>query len=83
MKGEVISEDGRGVKYKELQKSPLFEQYKEQAAGLRTIKLDELNEDQRKAFFISILGPNILPLYTYVYVFVFALKKYMGHNWSL
>ena len=56
MKGEVISEDGTGVKYSELPKNPLFIQYKQQAQALRNADLKPLSEDEKMAFFISILS---------------------------
>ena len=57
MKGEVIAEDGSGVKYSELKSSSLFQQYKSQAAGLQLVDLSTLSEKEKekKAFFISIL----------------------------
>ncbi len=55
MKGEVIAEDGSGVKYAELKRSPLYEQYKTQAAALKLIDLGGLSEKEKMAFFISIL----------------------------
>ena len=55
MKGEVIAEDGSGVKYSELKSSSLFQQYKSQAAGLQYLDLTTLSEKEKTAFFISIL----------------------------
>ena len=55
MKGEVISEDGTGVKYDELKHSKLFTQYKEAAAQLNSVDLSKLSEEEKSAFFISIL----------------------------
>ena len=55
MKGEVIAEDGSGVKYSELKSSSLFQQYKAQAAELQRLDLSTLSEKEKMAFFISIL----------------------------
>ena len=55
MKGEVIAEDGSGVKYSELKSSSLFQQYKAQAAELQHLDLSTLSEKEKMAFFISIL----------------------------
>ena len=55
MKGEVIAEDGMGVRYQDLRGSKLFAQYKEQAEALRDLNLDPLTEQEKMAFFISIL----------------------------
>ena len=55
MKRDVIAEDGSGVKYAELKTSPLYEEYKTQAAGLQHIDLSKLNEKEKTVFFISIL----------------------------
>ena len=56
MKGEVIAEDGMGVKYDELKHSKLFAQYKDQAAQLDSVDLAKLSENEKSAFFISILS---------------------------
>ena len=56
MKGEVIAEDGMGVRYQELSGSNLFSQYKEQAQALKDLDLSPLSENERMAFFISILS---------------------------
>ena len=55
MKGEVIAEDGSGVKYSELKSSSLFQQYKAQAAELQHLDLSTLSEKEKMTFFISIL----------------------------
>ena len=55
MKGEFLSEDGRGVNYSELSKSDSFKNYVVTAGELRSVDLTECTEQQRKAFFISIL----------------------------
>ena len=62
MKGEIITEDGSGVKYEELPKSPLFSQYKQQAYQLRHANLTTLSEDEKMAFFISILSKVLYDL---------------------
>ena len=51
IKGECIGED-RGIDYDKLKSSP---SYKENKSELQTVSLDELSENERKTFFISIL----------------------------
>ena len=58
MKGDVIAEDGSGVKYSELRSSSLFQQYKAEAAALKQLDLSTLSEKEKMAFFISILFCN-------------------------
>ena len=55
MKGEYLSEDGRGVDYEKLRRSETFKSYTETAKELRLVDLYSCTELQRKAFFISIL----------------------------
>jgi hypothetical protein len=59
MKGEFMDEEGSHVKYAALKKDAVFEEYKKMAAALKTIKLDSISEDERKALFLSILFKNI------------------------
>ena len=54
MKGEFLSEDGRGVNYTELSKSDSFKNYVATAGELTGVDLTACTEQQRKAFFISI-----------------------------
>ena len=55
MKGEHMTEDGRGVRYDDLKKSATFRQIEELAVGLRNVDLKILDEPNKMAFFISIL----------------------------
>lgn len=55
MKGEYMTEDGKGVNYAMLTHSELFEQYQSLARELEHCDLSKLDENERKAFFISIL----------------------------
>ena len=68
MKGEFLSEDGRGVNYTELSKSDSFKNYVVTAGELRGVDLTECTEQQRKAFFISILS------FTYTYYYIYLLR---------
>ncbi|XP_050410377.1 uncharacterized protein LOC126824957 [Patella vulgata] len=54
LKGEFMSEDGKGVAYPKLKTSPLFKEYKEDACLLQTIDLNTLSEDEKIPFFINI-----------------------------
>lgn len=55
MKGSFMSDDGRGVDYSALRNSELFVKYSNFACDLREIAVWEMTEDEKKAFFISIL----------------------------
>ena len=55
MKGEYMTEDGKGVNYAMLTHSELFERYQSLARELEHCNPSKLDEDERKAFFISIL----------------------------
>ena len=55
MKGEYMTEDGRGVDYEELTSSDVFKRYESLAGELERCDPSKLDEDERKAFFISIL----------------------------
>ncbi|XP_078331133.1 uncharacterized protein LOC144624961 [Crassostrea virginica] len=54
IKGECIGED-RGIDYDKLKSSASYKEYKSETLFLQTVSLDELSENERKAFFISIL----------------------------
>ena len=56
MKGEYMAEDGKGVNYEMLTHSELFERYQSLARELEYCDPSQLDEDERKAFFISILS---------------------------
>lgn len=58
MKGKYLSEDGRGVDYVKLRESETFKSYIETAKDLKLVDLYYCTEEQRKAFFISILSHN-------------------------
>ena len=55
MKGEYMTEDGKGVNYEMLTHSELFGRYQSLARQLDRCDPSQLEEDERKAFFISIL----------------------------
>ena len=56
LKGEFISESGKGVNYQKLRSSQLFKEFSEKMAPLlQNVKLDNTSENEKKAFFISIL----------------------------
>ena len=56
LKGEFISTDGKGVDYKKIKNSPLYIEYRdEMAPQLQYVVLDNIPEEEKKAFFISIL----------------------------
>ena len=55
MKGEYMTEDGRGVNYEKLTGSDLFKCYQSLTGELVQCDPSQLNEEERKAFFISIL----------------------------
>ena len=55
LKGEFILEDGKGVDYVKIKSSALFKEYVEQLAPqLQYVNLDNISENEKKAFFISI-----------------------------
>jgi len=54
-----MTRDGKSVDYVQLKKSPLFSQYEQQAKAISNINLITLNENEKIAFFISILTPMI------------------------
>ena len=53
-KSRVYGED-RGIDYDKLKSSASYKEYKSETLFLQTVSLDELSENERKAFFISIL----------------------------
>ena len=56
LKGEFITHDGKGVNYPMLKESQIFKEYSEKMAPLlQHVKLDNISENEKKAFFISIL----------------------------
>lgn len=56
MKGEYMIEDGKAVDYEKLTHSELFKHYQSLTAELVNCDPSQLDEDERKAFFISILS---------------------------
>ena len=51
-----MTDDGKGVNYPKLKESQIFKEYAEKMAPqLQSVKLDNINENEKKAFFISIL----------------------------
>ncbi|XP_078331206.1 uncharacterized protein LOC144625033 [Crassostrea virginica] len=54
IKGECIGED-RGIDYDKLKSSASYKEYKSETLFLQTVSLDELSENERKAFFVSSL----------------------------
>ena len=72
MKGEYMTEDGKGVNYEMLTQSELFGRYQSLARELVHCDPSQLDEDERKAFFISILiGDN-------KYVFMLSIASFPG-----
>lgn len=55
MRGEYMSSNGKGVDYAALKESDLFSHYLQLARELAACNISELSEEERKAFFISIL----------------------------
>lgn len=55
LKGKFMSLDGKGVDYGALVGSELFSQYQQLAAELIDCDVSALTQEERKAFFISIL----------------------------
>ncbi|XP_078331125.1 uncharacterized protein LOC144624952 [Crassostrea virginica] len=53
IKGECIGED-RGIDYDKLKSSASYKEYKSETLFLQTVSLDELSENERKAFFINL-----------------------------
>lgn len=55
LKGEFMTHDGKGVNYPLLKQSQIFKEYSEKMAPLlQNVKLDNVNENEKKAFFINI-----------------------------
>lgn len=65
MKGEHMSGDGRGIDYAGLASSKSFSDYIQLAGQLENCDLTTLPQDQRMAFFISILVRRDLCKYGY------------------
>ena len=57
LKGQYMSEDGREVHYHQLRSSGLFQDYEDVARQLCDCDLTELDDNEKKAFFVSILKP--------------------------
>ena len=55
MKGQFMTSDGKGVDYEALGKSSLFSHYLQLSRELVDCDVQGLSEEERKAFFISIL----------------------------
>lgn len=55
LKGQFMSEDGHEVHYHQLRSSQLFQDYESVARQLCDCVLTDLEENERKVFFISIL----------------------------
>lgn len=55
VKGDHMTEDGRGVDYSQLKESKLFQEYVTLTSQLQSCDPSHLEEGERKAFFISIL----------------------------
>nr|XP_022296765.1 uncharacterized protein LOC111106394 [Crassostrea virginica] len=53
IKGECIGED-LGIDYDKLKSSASYKEYKSETLFLQTVSLDELSENERKAFFINL-----------------------------
>lgn len=67
LKGQYMSEDGREVHYNQLRDSQLFAEYKKVAKLLCDCELGHLQEEnEKKAFFISILKQHYLILFSFV-----------------
>lgn len=57
MKAEHMAEDGRGVGYSALAQSSLFKEFVQLARELSSCDVSSLSNEEKKAFFISILSP--------------------------
>lgn len=68
LKGEYMSDDGSRVDYAGMEKSAGFVEYKTIAQQLAFINLAEMEENERKAFFINIY--NALVIHALIYGFV-------------
>ena len=55
LKGKFMSSDGKGVDYGALVRSEMFSQYQQLAIELIECDISALAQQERKAFFISIL----------------------------
>lgn len=62
--GEYISEDGKSVSYSGIQKSSEFIDYVEQTKALNFAEITELNETERKVFFLNLY--NALVIHGYI-----------------
>ena len=59
LKGSFMTDDGQGVDYSSLRESELFKEYQDQCRQLSHVDIGKMADNQKKAFFISIL--TILP----------------------
>lgn len=51
-----MSGDGKSINYQKLKQSEIFKEYAEKLAPqLQNVKIDNISENEKKAFFISIL----------------------------
>lgn len=55
MKAEYMSDDGNAVDYELLKQSQLYKDYKLSTMKLHSVNLAKLSENEKQAFFISIL----------------------------
>lgn len=55
IKGEFMSEEGKVVDYSALRNSELFTKYIQESLKLSSVNLEALADEERMAFFISIL----------------------------
>jgi len=62
--GKFLSDDGKAVDYKGLAASEEFQQFVADTQKLKSVTLSDLNEDERKAFFLNIY--NALVIHGYV-----------------
>ena len=51
-----MSDDGKAVDYVKMKKSPEFGQYLKEALELQKVDPSNMNENEKKVFFISILS---------------------------
>ncbi len=58
MKGDHMTSDGKGVDYASLSTSEAFMEYCRMAGELVTCDCTTMSEEERKAFFISILSDH-------------------------
>ncbi|RUS81942.1 hypothetical protein EGW08_010287 [Elysia chlorotica] len=54
LKGKFMSDDGKDVDYVNMKKSPEFEQYLKEAMELQKVDLSNMDEKEKKVFFINV-----------------------------